>query len=192
MQFITKNTSHSRLHISYKEKYIEGKLNTKFLSLQIDNHLNWKNQIEQMIPKLSAACYAVRSVVHMSNITTQISLLCTLSFYYKIRSNFWGNFQQWEDTTLQKKIVRIMAAAQPRTSCRSLFNQLEILPVPCQCILSLMCFVINQISQTCSFIHNINTRKKHHLHRPNANLSCFLWWHNSFQHFTTLSNIPQE
>jgi len=27
--------------------------------------------------------------------------------------------------------------------------------------------------QTSLCIHNINARKKHHLHRPNANLSCF-------------------
>jgi len=37
---------------------------------------------------------------------------------------------------LQNKTVRIMADSQPRTSCRSLFQQLEILPVPCQLILS--------------------------------------------------------
>jgi hypothetical protein len=43
---------------------------TKFLSLQIDNHLNCKNHTEQMIRKLSGACYAVRSMVHVSNIDT--------------------------------------------------------------------------------------------------------------------------
>jgi hypothetical protein len=42
----------------------------KFLGLQIDNHLNWKDHIEQMIPKLSAACFAVRWMVHISNIST--------------------------------------------------------------------------------------------------------------------------
>jgi len=33
-------------------------VNTKLLGLQIDNNLNWKNRIEQMIRKLSGACYA--------------------------------------------------------------------------------------------------------------------------------------
>jgi hypothetical protein len=36
-----------------------------------------------------------------------------------------------------------MAGAQPRTSNRSLFKQLENLPVLCQYILSLMNFIIN-------------------------------------------------
>ena len=69
-----------------------------------------------------------------------------------------------------------MAGAQPRTSCRSLFKQLEILCVPYQYIHSLLNFVINNQEfffriNTC--VHNINTRNKHLLHSPNGNLSCF-------------------
>jgi hypothetical protein len=91
MKFITKNSSHSTLHIGYKEKYIEETVNTKFLALQIDNHINWKNHTEEMIHEFSGACYAVRFMVYMSNIdTTQINLLCILSFFYKIWNNFGG------------------------------------------------------------------------------------------------------
>jgi hypothetical protein len=56
MKFITKNSSHSTLHIGYKEKYIEETVNTKFLGLQTDNNINWKDHTEEMIPKLSGAC----------------------------------------------------------------------------------------------------------------------------------------
>jgi len=38
--FISKNSSHSTLHIGYKEMHIEDTVNTKFLSSQIDNHTN--------------------------------------------------------------------------------------------------------------------------------------------------------
>jgi len=77
--------------------------------------------------------------------------------------------------TVQKKIVRIMAGAQPRPPRRSLFKQLETPPVACLYILSLVDFIIdNQENfQTDSSIYNINTRNKHHLDRPNASLSCF-------------------
>jgi len=51
MKFITKKSSHSTLHIDYKESYIEETMNSEFLGLQIDNHINWKNYIEQMILK---------------------------------------------------------------------------------------------------------------------------------------------
>jgi hypothetical protein len=68
-----------------------------------------------------------------------------------------------------------MVGAQPRTPCRSLFKKLETLPIPCQYIFSLMNYILNNQEhfQTNSSIHSIDTRNKHHLHRPNANLSCF-------------------
>ena len=65
-----------------------------------------------------------------------------------------------------------MASTRPRISCRNLFKQLEILSLPCQYILSIMNLNVNdqEIFQTNSFIHNNNTKNKHHLHRPNDNL----------------------
>ena len=77
--------------------------------------------------------------------------------------------------SLQKKILRIMAVAQLRTSCKSLFKQPEIPSLQWQYILSLMRSMINnqEVFQTNSSTHNIKTRNKHHLHRPNAKLSCF-------------------
>ena len=76
--------------------------------------------------------------------------------------------------TWQKKITRIVASAQPRTSCRSLVKQLEILAFPCEYLL-----FINELHYqksgnfSNSSLYNINTRNKHHLRRPNANLACF-------------------
>ena len=58
MKFTTKNLSHSTLHFGYREKYIEEMVNTIFHGVQIDNHLNQINHTEQMIPKVSGACYA--------------------------------------------------------------------------------------------------------------------------------------
>jgi hypothetical protein len=87
-----------------------------------------------MIPKLSGTCYAVRSVVHISNINTVKSIYYAC-FHSVIKCGviFWGNSSKsGKIFTLHKKIVRIMAGAQPRTSCRSLFKQLEVLPVPYQ------------------------------------------------------------
>jgi hypothetical protein len=68
-----------------------------------------------------------------------------------------------------------MADAQPSTSCRSPFKQLEILPVPCQYIFSLMNFIINNQEnlQTNLSIQNTNTRNKYHLDRPKANYLVF-------------------
>jgi hypothetical protein len=145
MKFITNNSLYSTLHVAYKEKYIEEMVNTKFLGLQTDNHLNWKNHIQQMIPKLSGACYAVRSMVHISNTNTLKSIYYAY-FHPLIKCGiiFWCNSSNGRKIfTLQKKTVRIVAGAQPRNSCRSLFKQLETLSVPCQYIFSLMNFNVS-------------------------------------------------
>jgi len=99
--------------------------------LQTDNRLNWKIHIEQMILNL---VQHIRSMVRISNINALKSI------YYacfhpgmKYGVIFWGNsLYSGKIFTLQKKIVRIVAGVQLRTSCRSLVKQLEILPVPCK------------------------------------------------------------
>ena len=133
MKYITQNSSHSTLHIGYREKYIEETVCTKFLGLQIDNHINWKNHIEEMIPKLSGECCAIRSIVHTSNINTFKSInYAYFHSFIKCGIFLGGNSSNsGKMFTLQKQIIRIMADGQPRTSCRSLFKQLEILPAPC-------------------------------------------------------------
>jgi hypothetical protein len=60
MKVVTKNMPHCALTIGYKDKYVEEVVSTKFLGIRLDNHLNWNNHIDQIIHKLSAACYAVR------------------------------------------------------------------------------------------------------------------------------------
>jgi hypothetical protein len=174
MKFTTKNSSHSALYVGYKEKLIQETVYTKLLGLQIGNHINWKNQIKQFT---SGACYAARLTDHISNINTFQSI------YYAYSHSIikYGTISQGNSSnsgkifTLQKKISRIMAGAQHITSCSSLLKQLLIPPVPCQHILSLTNFIINnwEIFQRNSPIPNINTKNKHHLHRPNSNLSGF-------------------
>jgi len=90
MKLITQNSPYFTLSIGYKEKYIEETNNIEFLGPEIDNHIKWKNHIKQGISKLSGAGYAVRSVVHVSNVHFQINLQYMLSFFYKIWNNFGG------------------------------------------------------------------------------------------------------
>jgi hypothetical protein len=80
----------------------------------------------EMIPKLSAACYDVRSMAHISD----INIVQSVYYRYfhsviKYEIIFWGNSSNsGKIFTLQKKIVRLMYCAQPKTCCRSLFKQL--------------------------------------------------------------------
>jgi hypothetical protein len=80
IKFITDKSPQYDLKIGYDEKYIEESINTKFLGLQIDNHLNWKNQIYLMIPKLSRAvmqldhCLTSAALTHSNQFILPISI----------------------------------------------------------------------------------------------------------------------
>jgi hypothetical protein len=39
------------LSVDFTENHLEGTVNTKFLGFKIDNRLNWKNHIDQIVPK---------------------------------------------------------------------------------------------------------------------------------------------
>jgi hypothetical protein len=89
---------------------------------------------------------------------------------------FWGNSSSSKNVfTLQKKVIRIIAGVKPTNSCKNLFKRLEILSLPCGYIFSLMNFVVDnqELFQTNSAAHSVNTSNKHQLHRPIAYLSCF-------------------
>jgi hypothetical protein len=60
MQFLTKNSRATDLHISYENIWISSIHSTKFLGLEIDDNLSWHCHIDQMIPKLNKVTYVIR------------------------------------------------------------------------------------------------------------------------------------
>jgi hypothetical protein len=80
MKFMINNSPLSSLSTGYEEKHTEETENAIFLGLQIDNHLHWKDPVEQMFPELSGACYVVRSVFHVSNMMTLKAIISHIFF----------------------------------------------------------------------------------------------------------------
>jgi hypothetical protein len=132
------------LNIGYDEKYVEESINTKFLGLQTDNHLNWENYIDLMIPKLSTACYTIRLMSHISSTDTFKSIYFAY-FHSTVKYGivFWGNSPNNKIFTLQKRTVKIITGVKSKYSCRNLFMRIDISPLPCKYIFSLMNSVIN-------------------------------------------------
>jgi hypothetical protein len=92
-----------------------------------------------------------------------------------------------------------MAGTQPRTSSRSLFTQLEILPVPCQHILSLMHPIINN-HENLKQIH-LCTISTQEIKKKSLQTKCqpvlfskkyILFWYQNFQQFTRQCDNRQE
>jgi len=127
MKFITINQPYCALTVSYRDKCIEEAVNLKFLGIQIDNHLNWKNHIDQIIPKLSIACYMVRQMYHICN--NDILRSIYFAYFHSIASYgiiLWGNSSYSRKIfTLQNRIIRIMMVAHPRTSRRKLIKKIR-------------------------------------------------------------------
>jgi len=129
---VTINQPYCALTVSYRDKCIEEAVNLKFLGIKIDNHLTWRNHIDQINPKLSVACYMVRQMYHICNNDTLRSVCFAYFHFIAIYGIIlWGNSScSRKIFTLQKRIIRIMMVAHPRTSSRELFKKLDILIIP--------------------------------------------------------------
>jgi hypothetical protein len=128
LKFKTSNVPHQPLTTGYKQKYVKELTGIKFLGVRIDSCLTWKNQIEQVIPKLSAACYAVRMMYHIMN----IDALRMIYFWYfdsvmEYGTIFWGNSASVDKVfKLQKRTVRIMAGVRSRCLNTGPFKRMDL------------------------------------------------------------------
>jgi len=164
------------LDIYYKNYVIDEIKSTKFLGMHIDNHMNWKNHVQQILHKLSAACFSIRKLIP----TLNADILCMFYFVYfhlvlQYGIIFWGNSTHAHQVFIQqKRVVRVMSGVGPRSSCRSLFRKLNILHIACPYILSLMSFIVDNQKDflTNAFVHGLDTRNKNHLYLPVVSLSC--------------------
>ena len=139
--------------------------------------LSWESHTDQIMIKLSRACYAIRYVKHFMSQNTLRTIY--FSYFHSILSYgliFWGNSAYGSNIfNIQKRIIRIIMNARSTDSCHQLFKKLKILPLKSQYIFSLLLFVAkNRDSyELNSEIHNINTRFSSDLHTPTANLTTF-------------------
>jgi len=156
---------------------ISNNLDTKFLSLIVDNTLFWKPHTDQLINKLSTACSVIRSVKPYANKNAIIiiyhSLFHVVMTYGII---FWENSSHSIQVfRMQKKAIMIIMGHGNRASCRNLFKELNSLPLMSQYVLSLLTFVSNNREQyfANSEIHNIITRHTFNLHLARAHLNIY-------------------
>jgi hypothetical protein len=135
----------------------------------------WELHSENLMVKLSRACYAIRSlrlfISHESLRMIYFSYLHTVMSHGII---FWGNTLYSNNIfKLQKMVIRIITNSRNRDSCRELFKELNILPFYSQYIFSLLTFVIDNMSlfKLNSDLHNFNTRgKNYHLLQPRLSI----------------------
>jgi hypothetical protein len=137
--------------------------------------LSWKIHIDTIIPKLSSATFAIRT---LKPLLSQDSLrMIYYSYLHSVMTYgliLWGN-SHYSNTIfrMEKRAIGVIMGLRSRDSCRVHFKKLKILPPRSKYIQLLLLFVFDNKRdfKENSDIHNINTRTKSNLHQPIANLS---------------------
>lgn len=154
---------------------------TKFLGVWIQDNLKWHSHIGHLIPKLSTSCYAIRILVNSTSLN--ILKIAYFSYFHSLLAFgiiFWGNSPLARSVfRIQKRTIRVMLEKNKRDSCKPMFKQLNILPLPCLYILSILLFVKkNMLINADLFRHNFNihahrTRQRNDLHVSSSSTSLY-------------------
>jgi hypothetical protein len=164
MHFPKRNNLHNNFDIMYKDKKLTTVDSVKFLRLTLDNSVSWKKYIEAIVPKLSAATFAMGEVQPFLSLDS-LKLIYYSYFHSMLTYGiiFWCNTPHNNvNFKIQKKMIRITTGIRNRYSCREYVKRLKILLLQSEYLLSLLLFVGKNIDyfRLNSEIHGFNTKHK--------------------------------
>ena len=146
IQFFNKKQNDSNLNVTYNGNIVPKINEIKFLGIHINNTLTWNSHIEAILPKLSSACYDMKSI--KPYLSQQTLKVIYYSYFHAVMSYgiiFWGHATNAIKVfKLQKRILRIMTGCSMRDSCKKLFVEQKILTLPSLYIFQLIKFVNKQ------------------------------------------------
>lgn len=146
--------------IKYKEQ-------SKFLGVWLDETLKWFTHIQELSKRLSKMCFALLIVRRIARLdTTRVLYFAYFHSIMKYGIIFWGNAPHVQLIfKIQKRAIRTIMQVPKRTSCRQLFKDLGILPLPCMYLYETMVYIKTNLHtfSTNSEIHAYNTRIKENL-----------------------------
>jgi hypothetical protein len=146
------------LKLNYQGNYVKNSTNTKFLGLNIDDSLSWKDHIHQMPSKLNTACFVIRTLQYI--LSQETLRMVYFAYVHSIMSYgiiFCGNLPYSEKIfKIQKKVIIIIANLRVRDSCRELFKKMEILPLYSHSFTSTMPEGVQQIFIALSWFSSMN------------------------------------
>ena len=174
LQFHNKNQNSLDIPNALDSKFITKPNHIKFLGLTINDSMTWKTHIDDILPKLSSACFAIRTV--KPYVSHQTLKAIYYAYFHAIMSYgviFWGQSpDSLKVFLLQKRVIRTMMGCGRRDSCRRLFVELGILTLPSQYIYCLLLFMVKnrELFSSNKDLHSINTRQQLNFHQPSAHL----------------------
>ena len=149
---------------------------TKFLGVQIDSQLNWKNHIEYTCKKLSKCIGILSKAWRKLQKSSLISLYYSFAFPYFIYCNHvWGSTYQTNLNNVvlvQKKLIRIITCSPFRAHTEPLMlaNRLMTCIFVYQCLNGCVPDIFNDFYTCNRNIHGRETRQASDLHVPYGRL----------------------
>lgn len=177
MKFNSIRQNNDHIQIKLNTDNVEQVTTTKFLGLNISSNCTWTSHIDEICKKAASTCYCV---YQLSKVVSRPVLISFYHAYFQSTINYaiitWGCSPEAERVfKLQKRAVRSIVCVNRRTSCRDIFRELKILPLPCQYILSLAIYAKSNLrtSKTLNSNHSYNTRNGNIMEIPNHRLKLY-------------------
>lgn len=166
---LTLNTAKTQ-SLEFTTKKDQRTKSIKFLGMQIDNKLCWKEHIDSISKKLSTAIYSVRRIKGIS--TFQAARMTYFANFHSLATygiQFWGMSTDADRVfMLQKRVIRVLNNLRQWESCRRYFVSNGILTIPSAYILTIARYVhVNKdLYAKNSDTHNYPTRNQCLLRAP--------------------------
>lgn len=118
---------------------------SKFLGLFIDENLKYVSHIAKLNKKLASGCFSVRATFReLGKGVARNVYFALVESHLRYALPYWGACSQYLFNSvfvLQKRAVRNLCNAHPRTHCRPLFIENGILTLPSLFILETACLI---------------------------------------------------
>lgn len=156
------------LDISLGNHVLEKKSCTKFLGLNIDYQLKFKEHVTSLSNKLASGCYAIRIIsTELGYTAAKTAYFSLIDSHLRYGISFWGACSRHliqMILVLQKRAVRYLCKAKVRDSCKPLFLAHGIPTVISIYILETACLIHKHR-------RNTNTTPSHYITRQSNNIT---------------------
>jgi hypothetical protein len=127
----------------YNDQLIPYKTDVKFLGIQITEQLSWNTHIKFICSNLNKAYFIIKTLKETTSY--KITRLIHYSYFQsrlKYGIIFWRAAKNSINVfRIQKRVIRLIAGVNKRTSCRLIVSQYKILTLPSLYILVSLCFI---------------------------------------------------
>ena len=109
----------------------------KFLGLNVDRHLKWNDHINTIVRRVNKYCFLIRTL----RLTVPLGVFLNVYYAY-VESSLRYEIVIWRGSShvgrlfaAQKRCVRAIIGAGPRTHCKQVFQKLNILTIYDLCLM---------------------------------------------------------